>query len=148
MLLPYLTPEERKNYKQGDYISCDKEHSRYDDQEELKARYEREQEEPEYCRYVLKASCAYCGDTFYTMNIRQKYCSWRCANDAYMKRRRLRKHAECEKVCPVCGKPFIGKTKATVYCSAACKQKQYRQNKEALLKSVGINLPEQKTVTV
>lgn len=143
MLLSYLIPEERKNYKQGDYIGYDKAHSQYDDQEELKARYEREQEKPEYYRYVLKASCAYCGDTFYTMNIRQKYCSWRCSNDAYMERRRLRKHAECEKVCPVCGKPFIGKTKATVYCSAACKQKQYRQNKSATS-----NLKEQKTVTV
>jgi len=129
MLLPYLTPEDRKNYKQGDYIMYDKEYSRYDDQEELKARYEREQERPEYCRYVVKASCAYCGDTFYTMNIQQKYCSGRCVNDAYMARRKARKEAEREKVCPVCGKHFTGKSKATIYCSDACKQKAYRQRR-------------------
>lgn len=137
MLLSYLSPEERKAYKQGDCILYGK--NVYDDQEGLKAEYETQQKEGNTQRYylgggsyflpVLKVFCAYCGDPFYTKNSSRKYCSSRCVNDAYMARRKARKEAEREKVCRVCGKHFTGKSKATIYCSDACKQKAYRQRR-------------------
>lgn len=111
----------------------------YDDQEGLKAEYETQQKEGNTYRYylgrgcyflpVLKVPCAYCGDPFYTKNTNRKYCSSRCANDAYMARRKASKQIEREKVCRICGKHFTGKSKATIYCSDACKQKAYRQRR-------------------
>lgn len=127
MLLPYLSPEERKTYKQGDWILYGK--NPYGDQEGLKKRYEKEQKDGTYYQSVLKVFCKYCGDPFYTDNRNRKYCSSRCVNDAYMARRKARKEAEREKVCRVCGKHFTGKSKATIYCSDACKQKAYRQRR-------------------
>lgn len=103
----------------------------YDDQEGLKAEYETQQKEGNTYRYlpVLKVPCAYCGDPFYTKNTNRKYCSSRCANDAYMARRKASKQIEREKICRICGKHFTGKSKATIYCSDACKQKAYRQRR-------------------
>lgn len=141
MLMSRLTPEERKEYKRGDYRGYDKEDSRYDgleDQERLKLQYEKEQAESYIWHYmpVRKVSCAFCGDVFYTYNVRRKYCSGRCVNDAYMERRDKRKQAEREKVCPVCGEIFTAKTKATMYCSQACKQKRYRQRHEIIQRPI------------
>lgn len=137
MLMSYLTPEERKEYKRGDYRMYDKSNSRYhkcDDQKRLKLQYEKEQAEPYISHYmpVRKVSCAFCGDVFYTDNVRRKYCSGRCVNDAYMERRDKRKQDEREKVCPICGNFFTAKTKATIYCSQACKQKSYRRRHEII----------------
>lgn len=38
--------------------------------------------------------CVFCGDSFNSSSCKAKYCSQRCWNDAYMKRRKERKSLE------------------------------------------------------
>lgn len=131
MLMSYLSGEERKAYKQGDYVGYTKEQTLNEpEQERLKRQYEKEQK-LSYAPYmpVLKKRCPYCGDVFYTDSVRLVYCSARCQNDAYMARRAERKKKSHEKVCPVCGQEFQAKSAKARYCSDACRQKHYRQNR-------------------
>lgn len=82
---------------------------------------------------VAKLSCPQCGTPFFckteSYHTGRKYCSDRCTNDAYIARRDARRRATREKTCPVCGERFQAERKDTVYCSPACKQKQYRMNR-------------------
>lgn len=123
MLMQYLTAEERREYKRGDYKLYSKEESLYGDTTP-------DGRSAEWYADGM-TTCAYCGDPIPNM-FRRKYCSQRCANDAYMQRRRIRQISELRKVCPVCGNSFIGSTKAACYCSNACKQKAYRERRKAL----------------
>ena len=82
-----------------------------------------------YSHLGYKGICAFCGDSFESSSSKAKYCSQRCQNDAYMKRRKERKALEKQKVCAVCNKQFTAKKKDAMYCSDACKQKAYRKRK-------------------
>ena len=82
--------------------------------------------------YYDKA-CAFCGDAFKASRPRGKYCSQRCANDAYIAWRRMKmeqKRAKA-KTCILCSAPVLqGKGRIRLYCSAACKQKAYRNRRQ------------------
>lgn len=82
-----------------------------------------------YLHLDHKGICAFCGDSFESSSPKAKYCSQRCQNDAYMKRRKERKALEKQKVCAVCKKQFTAKKKDEMYCSDACKQRAYRERK-------------------
>lgn len=122
MLMQYLDADDRKSYRRGDFVLYTKEQSRY-------GRTTDGGDPKEYQDGVTH--CAYCGEEIPNA-FRRKYCSARCANDAYMERRRERQMAERSKVCPVCGCRFEAKRKDSVYCSDSCRQKAYRQRKEPL----------------
>ena len=96
-------------------------------QQRLKKEYEEYLSGKWHYQYAFKITCSYCGSDFYASNRMQKYCCYRCTNDAYIKRRKERKALEKQKVCVMCGKDFEAKKKDAVYCSNACKQKAYRQ---------------------
>lgn len=82
-----------------------------------------------YSHLGYEGICAFCGDPFKSSSSKAKYCSQRCKNDAYIKRRKKRKSLEKQKVCVICGRQFTAKKKDAVYCSDACKQKAYRNRK-------------------
>ena len=82
-----------------------------------------------YSHLGYEGICAFCGDPFKSGSHKAKYCSQRCQNDAYMKRRKERKALEKQKVCAVCNKKFTAKKKDAMYCCNACKQKAYREKK-------------------
>ena len=82
-----------------------------------------------YSHLGYEGTCAFCGDAFKCSSPKAKYCSQRCQNDAYLKRRKQRKALEKEKICSICGKQFTAKKKDAMYCGDACKQKAYRQRK-------------------
>mgnify|MGYP002507937463 FL=1 len=82
-----------------------------------------------YSHLGYKGICAFCGDSFESSSPKAKYCSKRCQNDAYMKRRKERKALEKQKVCVICKKQFTAKKKDAMYCCKACKQKAYREKK-------------------
>lgn len=115
MLMQYMTPEERKKYRQGDWILYD---DRPTDEQQQKV-LERAARWGETVN-----TCIVCGRI---VEGRGKYCSQRCVNDAYMERRRQRHEAQLQKVCAVCGKPFTAKRVDAEYCSPACKQSAYRR---------------------
>ena len=80
-------------------------------------------------RYVR--DCVVCGDEFRSCSQkRSKYCSARCANDAYIAWRRekaAKKRISADKCC-VCGEVVVQNgTKISLYCSNGCKQKAYRE---------------------
>ncbi len=71
--------------------------------------------------------CAFCRDSFESSSPKAKYCSQRCRNDSYVKRRKEQKELEKQKICAICKKQFTAKKKDAMYCSDACKQKAYRE---------------------
>lgn len=88
------------------------------------------------CHYsygIVKVICPQCGEAFYckseSYHNGRKYCSARCINDAYIARRVVWRENARDKICPTCGKRFHAKRKDTIYCSLACKQRQYRLKK-------------------
>jgi hypothetical protein len=70
--------------------------------------------------------CLHCDHGFTTTCKAAKWCSGRCANDAYIERRRSRRQMARRKACPVCRKTFVGRRRDSRYCSAACRQAAYR----------------------
>ena len=78
--------------------------------------------------YVRK--CVVCGDEFKScINERSKYCSARCANDAYIawRRDKIAKKRNTADKCTVCGIEITQNgAKISLYCSNSCKQKAYR----------------------
>lgn len=116
MLMQYLDADERGNYEQGSFVGYTKEQTKYRDVGD---------------DWGGVVRCAYCGDEMPNAYGR-RYCSQRCANDAYMARRRDRQKEQRSKVCPVCGKHFEAERKSAVYCSRACKQKAYRRRSAQL----------------
>jgi uncharacterized CHY-type Zn-finger protein len=82
-----------------------------------------------YSHLGYEGICAYCGESFKSSSSKAKYCSQRCQNDAYIKRRKERKALEKQKICVICKKQFTAKKKDAMYCCKACKQKAYREKK-------------------
>ena len=80
-----------------------------------------------YSHLGYEGICAFCGESFKSSSPKAKYCSRRCQNDAYMKRRKERKELEKQKICVMCKKQFTAKKKDAMYCSDAYKQKAYRK---------------------
>ena len=83
-----------------------------------------------HTRHYLQ-NCVVCGDEFRScVQERSKYCSARCANDAYIAWRRkkaVEKRNAADKCC-VCGATIIQNgAKISLYCSNGCKQKAYRE---------------------
>ncbi len=69
-----------------------------------------------YYTYVKKLTCKHCGEVFYAHKYRARYCSYRCANDAFIARRKMRREKAREKVCAYCKQPFKAKRKDAKYC--------------------------------
>lgn len=72
-----------------------------------------------------KYSCQVCGAAFWASRP-ARYCSYRCTNDAYMKRRKTRQENARYKVCAHCQTPFTAKRSDTKTCSSKCRQAEYR----------------------
>lgn len=73
--------------------------------------------------------CPECGKEFVPLTARKEYCSKECMQHHYYMTKTLKKRkAEQEnnndktyiKICPTCGKEFIAKHKARIYCSDRC----------------------------
>lgn len=79
-----------------------------------------------------EVECVVCGDKFKSCkpSYLSKYCSARCANDAYIawRREQVEKKRAASDKCVVC-KISIRQTGAKIilYCSNRCKQKAYRE---------------------
>lgn len=82
-------------------------------------------------REPLKRICRHCGRIYYvgrTIGGHRFYCSVRCAKDVQIAiTRNKRAEMRTEIVCLHCNKRFFGSRNDQRYCSAACKQKAYRQ---------------------
>ena len=81
---------------------------------------------------IYKSYCLECGEDIYSRIKPLKFCAetgWNpCAQDYYNRQRRAeRRRNRQDTACKYCGKLFTPKTAAARYCSAACKQKAYRQ---------------------
>lgn len=79
---------------------------------------------------IHEGQCWECGDVFKSASPRARYCSQRCTNDAAIKRRKakIEQKRGAHEHCTVCGKAIIQNGyKVQIYCSAACKQRGYRQ---------------------
>jgi hypothetical protein len=100
-----------------------------DIQDELKLEYEENIKLYGYPSYSYKINCHTCGKVFYCRRPEGKYCSYRCRNDGYIARRKIRNLKKRQKVCTVCGVSFTAKRKDTLYCSPKCKQREYRNRK-------------------
>ena len=79
-----------------------------------------------------KTACAVCGDIFKCCMPPpiSKYCSARCANDAYIaqRRERMEQKRAAATQCVACGIPIQqAGAKISLYCSNRCKQKAYRE---------------------
>ena len=76
--------------------------------------------------------CKYCGNTFKSSSGNCRYCSEECIKAAKNQRSKDRRNyltnRKRKDTCAVCVSPITQtKGKPTKYCSAACKQKAYRQ---------------------
>lgn len=60
--------------------------------------------------------CQFCGKTFNGFFIRRKYCSYRCRNDAHIKRRKYLNTLNRNKHCLFCGLFFVAKSKKAKFC--------------------------------
>lgn len=118
MLMQFLPPEQRKGearYIRGSFVL-------YDDRPTDEQQQEAVNRAKRWGDRI--STCVVCGRI---VTGRNKYCSQRCVNDAYMERRRQRHEAQLQKVCAVCGKPFTARRADAMYCSPACKQTAYRR---------------------
>ena len=68
-----------------------------------------------YGGYML--SCWYCKAKFLSYSKVRRYCSYRCNNDAYIEKRKLRQRKLRQKTCAYCGKAFEAKRRDAEYCS-------------------------------
>ena len=86
---------------------------------------------------VAGRACSGCGRTVYSKGYPvsgRVYCSQRCQRAFWtgrQKSRRVRQRGG--KTCPVCGQEFTGTRADQVTCSAACRQKAYRQRRAAVM---------------
>ena len=85
-----------------------------------------------YPFYWLEGMCGACGRTVFkeTRYARRHFFCCRSCEAAYYTRQRRRPKEE--KACEVCGEPFTATRRDAKTCSAACKQKKYRQRVKAV----------------
>lgn len=90
--------------------------------------------------------CKICGKEFVKRLAAEKYCSRECFEKAkkismyeadykICEKKAMERHPKYEKVCVICGKPFLTSQPRTKVCSGACryeyrrfKEKEYREN--------------------
>lgn len=96
-------------------------------QDELKVAYGKQLSEHVLLHSIHKFNCHHCGKEAYAEYPHAKYCSYRCTNDAYIKRRKERRQEARKKNCMMCGRRFEAKRNDAKYCSLACKQSSYRR---------------------
>lgn len=105
----------------------------YNNQDYLKAKYEKKVsgECPDLA--VRKIYCKGCGRVFYTNIETKKYCSYSlCGNRGYQKELKWRrKFARTNRTCQTCGNPFTPKRADAKYCCNACRQKAYRNGNKS-----------------
>ncbi|MBG9940590.1 hypothetical protein ABD77_00790 [Brevibacillus formosus] len=94
-----------------------------------------------------RRNCHHCSVEFFAQRPEARYCSYRCTNDAYIKRRKLRREENREKKCVACGVDFTAKRNDAKYCCGACKQKAYRKNVTALCSPINGQTNSSNTVT-
>lgn len=79
---------------------------------------------------VLRVSCSFCHNYFYTYSKTQRYCHFGCVKEGYLKRRKERYIESLKgKTCKCCQKTFTSRRKNMVYCSKGCKQLSYRKRR-------------------
>lgn len=71
--------------------------------------------------------CVVCGMQLASVSRPRKFCSDRCRWIYHNRQRHERTAEDRQKVCEVCGAPFMAKNSRAKTCSAACKQKAYRK---------------------
>jgi hypothetical protein len=100
----------------------------YNNQDYLKAKYEKKVsgECPDLA--VRKIYCKGCGRVFYTQIETKKYCLYSlCGNRGYQKELKWRrKYARKDRICQTCGNTFTPKRSDAKFCCNACRQKAYR----------------------
>ncbi len=83
---------------------------------------------------IAQVLCMHCHRFFYSpvesYHKGIRYCSYRCRNDASIVRQKQARELERYKTCPCCGRHFKAVRRDTVFCSHACKQRNYRRKKE------------------
>lgn len=61
--------------------------------------------------------CEQCATIFYpTASAQQRYCSSKCVQDS-------QRHSDAGKLCPICSKPIVVKSRQRKFCSRECYQK-------------------------
>lgn len=73
--------------------------------------------------------CGQCGKVVHRGVSNARWCSYRCSNDAYIRRRAGWRRRARAKVCLRCGKPFVATRRDALYCRRACRQGAYRKRK-------------------
>ena len=77
---------------------------------------------------LYKRACPTCGTVFYTLNERRKYDDYyECSRYVHRENARNRRKENRKTVCAMCGKEFMPARAGARFCSAACKQKAYRE---------------------
>ena len=75
----------------------------------------------------MTKKCEACGVAFETQRSNTKYCSKRCANRAYARKKKLGRDDQSDKasmkICTVCGKIIENARKDQSFCSAKCRNK-------------------------
>lgn len=89
---------------------------------------------------VFKRYCMHCGTLFYAENYRNTYCREKCVIDASNKRISERKKVARNKVCPICNKQYTATRGDAKFCSAACKQANYRKPVTDTTKGLNVHL--------
>ncbi|WP_153733487.1 hypothetical protein [Sporosarcina obsidiansis] len=74
-----------------------------------------------------KMECHHCGKSFFALHPSARYCSYRCTNDSYIARRKVRREVARRKECGNCSITFVAKRNDAKYCSPACRQAAYRK---------------------
>lgn len=87
------------------------------------------------CRVLSKTkTCVVCGKEFVQSHSSQKCCSVGCANIASSNPRKYGYRIK-ERVCQHCGQKYTGRSNS-FYCSAECRKKHDKQQKQKRLESV------------
>lgn len=73
--------------------------------------------------------CRRCGGEFDALSPLARYCSERCATDAYLDRRQERREEARGKTCAECATPFTAPRSDARFCSPKCRQAAYRQRR-------------------
>lgn len=93
-----------------------------------------------YNDYVWFTKCQHCGKSLDEIPARgifrvkrgaaMKYCSYRCINDSFIKRRKERNAQQRKNIsCKNCETKFDGSRKDAKFCSSKCRVYYFRKNK-------------------
>ena len=107
-------------------------HSRweYENQDYLKAHYEKRMLGKDTHLHVHRFHCKGCGRVFYSTIKTKKYCLYSlCGNHGHQKELKWRREQERkDRICQTCGNAFTPKRSEAKFCCNACRQKAYRDS--------------------